>query len=266
MHSWVLSCSWVVFLDRRLGVLLASLFMLLVTFFVTHLPPWMRFPAISATFIVLLALPAFITVIFADCRRGLVLVLLLGAFSVFIESIGVATGFPYGEFMYAYTIGAHIGVVPWTVFFAWSPLVIGVWAFARKVCYKYAFPLAVFSLVVVDLVLDPVNAALGFWVWPAGGFYYGVPLSNFAGWVFSGAIGVFIAWRLFPYGVPLTASYSVFLTLLFVTAAAFWLCLLVPLFIGLGLLVWLYLYMLPVRLRYPIFPSNVCFRKNRKNK
>jgi putative membrane protein len=40
----------------------------------------------------------------------------------------------------------------------------------------------------MDAVLDPGAASLGFWVWPQGGVYYGVPLSNYAGWLLSGTL------------------------------------------------------------------------------
>jgi bisanhydrobacterioruberin hydratase len=43
-------------------------------------------------------------------------------------------------------------------------------------------------LVWMDAVLDPGAASLGFWVWPQGGAYYGVPLSNYAGWLLSGVL------------------------------------------------------------------------------
>jgi putative membrane protein len=40
----------------------------------------------------------------------------------------------------------------------------------------------------MDTVLDPGATSLGFWVWPEGGVYYGVPPSNFAGWLLSGTL------------------------------------------------------------------------------
>lgn len=40
-------------------------------------------------------------------------------------------------------------------------------------------------LTLVDGVLDPGAASLGFWVWPEGGAYYGVPISNYLGWLLS---------------------------------------------------------------------------------
>jgi putative membrane protein len=52
-------------------------------------------------------------------------------------------------------------------------------------------------VLVVDLVLDPAAVALGFWAYDGGGIYYGVPLSNFAGWLLSGAIAVSLVDRAF---------------------------------------------------------------------
>jgi putative membrane protein len=40
----------------------------------------------------------------------------------------------------------------------------------------------------MDAVLDPGATSLGFWVWPEGGAFYGVPPSNFAGWLLSGTL------------------------------------------------------------------------------
>jgi putative membrane protein len=47
---------------------------------------------------------------------------------------------------------------------------------------------ATLLLVWMDAVLDPGAASLGFWVWPQGGAYYGVPPSNYVGWLLSGAL------------------------------------------------------------------------------
>jgi putative membrane protein len=43
-------------------------------------------------------------------------------------------------------------------------------------------------LSLVDGVLDPGAAALGLWVWPEGGIYYGVPITNYFGWLFSSSL------------------------------------------------------------------------------
>jgi putative membrane protein len=50
-------------------------------------------------------------------------------------------------------------------------------------------PPATFATVLaIDLVLDPGAVAIGFWAYLDGGVYYGVPASNYAGWVLSGTV------------------------------------------------------------------------------
>jgi len=46
------------------------------------------------------------------------------------------------------------------------------------------------AVVTMDLVLDPAAVSLGFWAYDAGGVFYGVPLSNYLGWVLSAAVAV----------------------------------------------------------------------------
>lgn len=43
-----------------------------------------------------------------------------------------------------------------------------------------------------DVVLDPGAVLLGFWHYKEGGWFYGVPISNFAGWLVSGLIGTIL--------------------------------------------------------------------------
>jgi len=59
---------------------------------------------------------------------------------------------------------------------------------ARRAVFRV--PLVAAAVVGMDLVLDPGAVAVGFWTYAAGGAYYGVPLSNYAGWVLSAAIAV----------------------------------------------------------------------------
>jgi bisanhydrobacterioruberin hydratase len=112
-----------------------------------------------------------------------------------VETIGIATGFPYGEFYYGDAMGPKVGgLVPYVLPLSWVPLVLGAAAAARPPLS--AGPprralwvlIAAVILVAVDGVLDPGAARLGLWVWPEGGAYYGVPLSNYAGWLLSGAL------------------------------------------------------------------------------
>jgi putative membrane protein len=51
-------------------------------------------------------------------------------------------------------------------------------------------PAVIATVLLVDLVLDPGAVALGFWAYDGGGAYYGVPWSNYLGWVLSATVAV----------------------------------------------------------------------------
>ena len=56
-------------------------------------------------------------------------------------------------------------------------------------------PVAAGALAAWDVFLDPRMARDGYWTWPGGGRYEGVPASNFLGWWLTG-LGVFAVWAL----------------------------------------------------------------------
>lgn len=58
---------------------------------------------------------------------------MLGLTWFVIEYFAIKTCFPYGCFVYSDLLGYKVlDTVPWTVFFAWSPLVVWIWTlFAR---------------------------------------------------------------------------------------------------------------------------------------
>lgn len=131
-----------------------------------------------------------------DRRAGIAL-LLLTAYTYLIEFVGVTTGFPYGQFHYVLELGPMLfGTVPAGLPVFFFPLVLNSYLLcllllgprADSRFARFAASLAV--VVVIDLVLDPAAVALRFWTYPGGGIYYGVPLSNYFGWVVSGAIAV----------------------------------------------------------------------------
>ena len=131
-----------------------------------------------------------------DRRAGAVL-LGLTAFAYGIELVGVTTGWPYGEFAYLVDLGPMLfGKVPVGLPVFYLPLVVNAYLLALLVLDSAAARRSVrlaatmVTVVAVDLVLDPGAVAIGFWAYGAGGPYYGVPLSNYAGWLLSGAVAV----------------------------------------------------------------------------
>ena len=55
--------------------------------------------------------------------------------------------------------------------------------------------LASAALTAWDVFLDPRMAREGYWTWPGGGRYEGIPASNFLGWWLTG-LGVLGVWAL----------------------------------------------------------------------
>jgi putative membrane protein len=114
-----------------------------------------------------------------------------------VETTGLATGFPYGEFYYGDALGPKVaGIVPYALPLSWAPLVLGAVAATKPAGSERPLRrilwvlMAAVLLVAIDGVLDPGAAHLGLWVWPEGGAYYGVPLSNYAGWLLSSTLAV----------------------------------------------------------------------------
>ncbi|WP_227354847.1 bisanhydrobacterioruberin hydratase [Haladaptatus salinisoli] len=131
-----------------------------------------------------------------DRRAGIAL-LALAAYTYAVEFVGVTTGFPYGEFRYGVELGPMLfGTVPAGLPVFFFPLVLNSYLLcllllgprAGSRLARFAASLAVVLL--VDLVLDPAAVALGLWTYAEGGAYYGVPPSNYAGWLASGAVAV----------------------------------------------------------------------------
>ncbi|CAN5776595.1 carotenoid biosynthesis protein [soil metagenome] len=138
----------------------------------------------------LIAMPSAIALfVYLGPRLATLSLLAVSVFAYAIESLGVATGFPYGDFYYGEALGPRIaGLVPFLLPLSYAPLVISAvaaaWGSRQSLLHIIQ---ATLLLVWMDAVIDPGAASLGFWVWPEGGLYYGVPLSNYAGWLLSGA-------------------------------------------------------------------------------
>ncbi|RYX85020.1 carotenoid biosynthesis protein [bacterium] len=180
---------------------LGALFLFLNGFFVAKVPDATRpeLANVSAAFVLVLYAPsAWALSRWLGRNRAIVTLAALGAFAVAIETFAVKTGYPYGSFEYGPKIGAKVfDAVPWTVPFSWPPLVLGAFALARGFA-KNAFALFVLStllLLVFDLLLDPGAVSQQFWTYQQGGAYYGVPFSNFCGWLLSGFIGSWMLWQ-----------------------------------------------------------------------
>jgi len=135
-------------------------------------------------------------------RQGGTVLLVLAGYTYAIEVVGIATGLPYGDFAYGIALGPMVAGVPAALPVFFFPLALNAYLLvvllAPDVGRTARLGAALGAVVVVDLVLDPAAVALGFWAYADGGAYYGVPLSNYAGWLLSGAVAVGLVELGFP--------------------------------------------------------------------
>jgi carotene biosynthesis associated membrane protein len=110
-----------------------------------------------------------------------------------VEAAGVHTGWPFGRYAYADTLGPKLLGVPLVIPLAWAmmaypALLVGRRLSRRLVRRAALTPLvAGWALASWDVFLDPQMVTAGHWRWlddsPALPGVPGVPLSNFAGWL-----------------------------------------------------------------------------------
>ncbi|MFB6089548.1 MAG: bisanhydrobacterioruberin hydratase, partial [Halobellus sp.] len=129
-------------------------------------------------------------------RRAATGVGLLTLYAYGIEYLGVHTGIPYGDFYYGVDLGPALAGVPLGLPIFFIPLVMNSYLLCLLLLGERAarrgvrLAAVIAAVLTMDLVLDPGAVALGFWVYPNGGAFYGVPLSNYAGWVLSATVAV----------------------------------------------------------------------------
>lgn len=117
-------------------------------------------------------------------------------YSYLIEYIGVQTGFPYGNFSYGIDLGPMLfDKIPLALPIFFIPLVINAYLLilllkTEKVKnISYRLPVIISTVLLLDLILDPAAVAINFWNY-GDGIYYGVPLSNYLGWILSASVAV----------------------------------------------------------------------------
>ncbi|WP_226899866.1 carotenoid biosynthesis protein [Nonomuraea phyllanthi] len=107
------------------------------------------------------------------------------------EVIGVLTGFPFGAYRYSDVLWPQVAGVPVVVALAWGGMGLAAYAVAAAVVPAGGWArvcAGAGALTAWDLFLDPQMVRLGLWSWVEDGFYRGIPLTNFAGWLLVSAL------------------------------------------------------------------------------
>lgn len=125
-------------------------------------------------------------------RQAILFFVLAVGVSLFLESLGVATGLVYGPYHYTHRLGAlFLGLVPYVIPLTWFLMAYPAYIIAQSIMHP--FPKRRYSWLVIaglgglvmaswDLVLDPLMAARQHWVWEVEGVYFGIPIQNYLGW------------------------------------------------------------------------------------
>jgi putative membrane protein len=118
---------------------------------------------------------------------------LIAALTLFIEWLGSTTGFPFGGYDYTNLMQPQIAHVPILIPFAWFMMLPCAWVIARQIQAQLPnrwahnrwvyLLLAGLALTAWDLFLDPQMVAWGLWVWDNPSGYFGIPWSNYLGWL-----------------------------------------------------------------------------------
>jgi uncharacterized membrane protein len=126
-------------------------------------------------------------------------ILVLAGLYVFVgnvlENLSIATGFPFGHYVFTERMGPKILQVPILLGLAYVGMGYLSWSVARAILRERggepsewrAAVLPVLASVVMtawDLAMDPIWSTVGrLWIWQQGGGYFGVPASNYVGWL-----------------------------------------------------------------------------------
>jgi uncharacterized membrane protein len=129
-------------------------------------------------------------------KQLVVLFVLTFAVSWSYETTSIATGFPFGRYHYSAALGPKLGTVPLLIMPAYYVVAYISWHLGlilldrfsdrrRDALATWVLPvIAAMIMVMWDLSMDPARSTrAGIWVWEQGGSYFGVPFSNFMGWL-----------------------------------------------------------------------------------
>lgn len=145
-----------------------------------------------------------------------------------IEFVGSSTGFPFGDYSYTDVLQPQLGHVPLLIPLAWFMMLPSAWAVAERLVGR-GRPLAYIGVSAVaitawDLFLDPQMVGWDFWTWADPVGYFGIPWSNYAGWLLTGVIVTALVRpfrRALPVG-PLLLVYGIVWALQSIGQAVFW--------------------------------------------
>lgn len=153
----------------------------------------------TAGMILNMAILVAITIFHANSQYGLKT---LGIFFAIVfvisnayENLSVMTGFPFGNYIHADSLGPKLFLIPIIIaptyfvvgYFSWSIALVLINAFGKKLTghQVWSVPLvASFVMTMWDLQVDSISSTIKKgWFWHDGGHIFGVPFINYMGWL-----------------------------------------------------------------------------------
>jgi len=139
-------------------------------------------------------------------RRAAAMLISSFVLALTLEYLGSSYGFLFGEYDYTARLGPKLlGKVPAIIPIAWFMMLYPSWMTAGHLLASSSregalrssaarVGIAALAMTAWDLSLDPRMVADGNWVWRTAGPYFGIPLSNYAGW-FVTAAAIYVIWQ-----------------------------------------------------------------------
>ncbi|MGI9016582.1 MAG: carotenoid biosynthesis protein [Euzebya sp.] len=134
---------------------------------------------------------------------------LFGVFAgggMLVEALGVATGFPFGDYAYSQRIGPALIGVPMIIPLAWVMMGYPAAVVARLITPRrwLGAIIGAGALATWDLFLDPQMVAEGYWTWQGAGPHLigSIPATNYLAWLAVAGVMMTVVW-------PATTTWSV---------------------------------------------------------
>lgn len=146
--------------------------------------------------IVLFALPSYVGLVRQKgFAKALAAIVFIGFIILAIQAAAIHYTYPFGDFSFGGVLGYQLlGLVPWAVAFAYTPLVLAAFWLSSKMSRSgLRVILSGLFLAAANVVIDPALSFMGLRSWENGGPFYGVPVMNFGGWFL---VGLITAWVL----------------------------------------------------------------------
>jgi uncharacterized membrane protein len=130
----------------------------------------------------------------APARRWALIVCLC---ALAVETLGAATGFPFGSYHYTHRFGPMLGVVPLTIPLAWHVVVTNAIFIVRALAREQSRLVQAAGTGLVctayDFILEPfaTGSARQYWIWQGGA----VPVQNYLAWLIVSGL---LAWGFAP--------------------------------------------------------------------